>query len=66
MTILYRIGSLNATRTYPVQCRHDLKVSSFVRSENQSHKKALFVMTMWKLYASVQPGISHGRESFLE
>ena len=34
MTIPYRIGYWNATRSYPVQCRHDLKVSLFVRSEN--------------------------------
>ena len=34
LTTLYLIGSWNATRTYPVQCWHDMKVSLFVRSEN--------------------------------
>ena len=34
LTTVYRIGSWNATRTYPVQCWHDMKVSLFVRSEN--------------------------------
>ena len=34
LTTLYRIGSWNATRTYSVQCWHDMKVSLFVRSEN--------------------------------
>ena len=34
LTTLYPIGSWNATRTYPVQCWHDMKVSLFVRNEN--------------------------------
>ena len=34
LTTQYRIGSWNATRTYPVQCWHDMKVSLFVRSED--------------------------------
>ena len=49
---LYRIGSWNATRTYSVQCWHDMKVSLFVRCENytQVHRS----------------GFSKGREGFLE
>ena len=34
LTTLYRMGSWNATRTYPVQCWHDMKVNLFVRSES--------------------------------
>ena len=34
LTTLYWISSRNATRTYSVQCWHDMKVSLFVRSEN--------------------------------
>ena len=34
LTTLYGMGSWNATRTYPVQCWHEMKVNLFVRSQN--------------------------------
>ena len=51
LTTLYRTGSWNATRTYPVQCWHDM--SQFVCQE-------------WKLYTGVRSGFLQGREGFLQ
>ena len=34
LTTPYRIGSWNATRTYPVEWWEEMKVSLFVKSEN--------------------------------